>query len=182
MRCPRCNVIHDSDALRCECGYDFVTRQFSPPPKTVRYANGTAMAVSGLLFGWAGMSLFAWLGYRYLLLVLTVVIGLAICSALGISPSTSGPYVVAAWVALGICATYYARRAVKKAEREQKRRQALADYQTSVQASRIDQTSLRDVQPAHTCTSCGQLTAAIRVVPSPRTNSYEQRCAACVQP
>lgn len=26
MRCPRCGLINDDDAQRCDCGYDFVTR------------------------------------------------------------------------------------------------------------------------------------------------------------
>jgi hypothetical protein len=27
-RCPRCNLIHPGSAMRCECGYSFLTGSF----------------------------------------------------------------------------------------------------------------------------------------------------------
>ena len=55
MECPKCGLINPSEALRCDCGYDFLTKtvQSSYLDKRIARPNGKA----NMLIGAAGLVL-----------------------------------------------------------------------------------------------------------------------------
>jgi hypothetical protein len=77
--CPNCKLINPSDAVRCDCGYDFTSGKLerSYDEKLARYANdpltfwesvftalyGAGLGLLGLIFVWPQASRFRSAGY-----------------------------------------------------------------------------------------------------------------------
>jgi hypothetical protein len=73
-----------------------------------------------------------------MILIVGVIVGL-LSNALGINPSARGPVFVATWLVVSLAIWYATRGARDKAARAESRRQNIADYATSLEATRLSE-------------------------------------------
>jgi hypothetical protein len=88
MKCPVCDDRWPADAIRCQCGYDFETRD--PSVAIVRYRRD---ARNGNRLWWSGL---------FMLIGLPVAIGLLPGSPMGFLISVAQAGVAVTWIVQGL--------------------------------------------------------------------------------